>query len=65
LKDTPRIIGFSLIAIGTIGLLINEFIFDWGSVATLTFAIINLAAFVILISNISISNMEGFYDRSE
>ena len=48
-KDTPRIIGFSLIAIGTIGLLINEFAFNWGSVATITFAVMNLTGFVILI----------------
>lgn len=47
--NNPRVIGFALILIGTIGLLINEFIFDWGSVATLTFAVMNLAGFSILI----------------
>jgi len=40
-KSTP-LIAFILVGIGTIGLLINELIFDWGRCATLTFAIINV-----------------------
>ncbi len=35
-------IAFILLIIGTIGLLINEFIFDWGRSATITFAVINV-----------------------
>ena len=35
-------IAFILLIIGTIGLLINEFIFDWGRSATITFAVINI-----------------------
>ncbi|GAI91147.1 unnamed protein product, partial [marine sediment metagenome] len=46
--NIPRVIVFSLIIIGTIGLLINEFAFNWGTVATLTFATMNLAGLVIL-----------------
>lgn len=34
-----------LLSIGTLGLIINEFIFDWGSTATLTFAALNVAGF--------------------
>jgi len=34
--------------IGTIGLLINEIIFDWGRCATLTFAIINVVGLALL-----------------
>lgn len=36
------LIAFILLIIGTIGLLINEFIFDWGRSATITFAVINV-----------------------
>ena len=39
---------FILLIIGTAGLLINEFIFDWGRVATVVFAIFNIAGLVIL-----------------
>ena len=43
-----KLIAFVLLIIGTIGLLINELIFDWGRCATLTFAIINVAGLVLL-----------------
>ena len=46
--NIPRVIGFSLIIIGTIGLLINEFAFNWGTVATLTFATMNLAGLILI-----------------
>ena len=42
----PKIVklsGFTLIFTGTLGLLINEVVFDWGRAATLTFAVINVA----------------------
>ena len=39
---------FILLIIGTAGLLINEFVFDWGGVATVVFAIFNIAGLVIL-----------------
>lgn len=39
---------FFLIVIGTLGLLINEFIFDWGTTATLTFAFLNIVGLAIL-----------------
>jgi len=42
------LIAFVLLIIGTIGLLINEIIFDWGRWATLTFAIINVVGFTFL-----------------
>ncbi|MFC2033958.1 hypothetical protein ACFLTT_00950 [Chloroflexota bacterium] len=40
--------GFALIAIGTVGLLITEFIFDIGRTATITFAVLNAAGLLIL-----------------
>ena len=37
-----KLTAFILLIIGTIGLLINEIIFDWGRSATLTFAVLNV-----------------------
>jgi len=48
MKQVVKLSGFILIIIGTLGLLINEFIFDWGSIATLTFAAVNVVGFAIL-----------------
>jgi hypothetical protein len=39
---------FVLLMIGTIGLLVNEFVADWGRAATLTFAIFNCVGLAIL-----------------
>ena len=39
---------FILLIIGTIGLLVNEFISGWGSVATLIFATLNIVGLVML-----------------
>ena len=39
--EVPKLVGFILIVIGTIGLLVNEFVLDWGRAATLIFAIFN------------------------
>jgi hypothetical protein len=41
----------SLLVIGTAGLLLNEFLLDWGTVATITFALFNVIGIVILISS--------------
>ena len=43
MKEPTLLIAFILVGIGTIGLLINDLIFDWGRCAILTFAIINFA----------------------
>ncbi len=49
-REIAKLIAFILLIIGTLGLLINEFISDWGSVATLTFACFNVIGFAILAS---------------
>ncbi len=41
-------IAFVLLVIGTLGLLTNEFLFDWGTIATLIFAAINVIGLVAL-----------------
>ena len=43
-----KLIAFVLLIIGTLGLLINEFAFDWGRVATMVFATMNLIGLAIL-----------------
>jgi len=48
MREVTKLSAFILLIIGTLGLLINEFIFDWGSTATLTFAIVNAVGLVIL-----------------
>ena len=42
MRKYTLLIAFVLLIVGTIGLLINELILDWGRCATLTFAIINI-----------------------
>jgi len=37
-----KLSAFILLVIGTVGLLLNELVFDWGRVATLIFAVSNL-----------------------
>ena len=46
--EVARLSAFVLLVIGTIGLLINEFIFDWGRIATLTFAALSVVGLTIL-----------------
>ena len=48
MRESTLLIAFILLIIGTIGLLINELIFDWGRYATLTFAVINIVGFATL-----------------
>ena len=43
-----KLIAFILLIIGTAGLLLNEFLFDWGTVATLIFAVFNFVGLAIL-----------------
>jgi len=42
MRQVIKLSAFILLSIGTLGLLINEFIFDWGRTATLTFASVNV-----------------------
>ena len=41
-KEVIKLIAFILLAAGTIGLLLNEFFFDWGRVFTLVSASLNI-----------------------
>ena len=48
MKQIVKLSVFILLVTGTFGLLINEFIFDWGTTATLTFAALNVVGLAIL-----------------
>jgi len=48
MREVAKLSAFILLIIGTFGLLINEFIFDWGRTATLTFAALNVVGLAIL-----------------
>jgi len=48
MREVAKLSVFILLIIGTLGLLINEFIFDWGRTATLTFAALNVVGLAIL-----------------
>ena len=39
---------FILLIIGTVGLLLNEFAFDWGRTVTIAFAVVNAVGLVTL-----------------
>lgn len=49
MKETAKTIAFVLLVIGTVGLLINEFAFDWGRGAVLVLACLNFVGLVILL----------------
>ena len=48
MREVTKLSAFILLLIGTTGLLINEFVLDWGRVATLSFAAINVVGLIIL-----------------
>lgn len=48
MRKITKLSAFILLIIGTTGLLINEFVFDWGRVATLSFAAVNIVGLTIL-----------------
>ena len=48
MKGYIELSGFVLLIIGTLGLLVNEFVFDWGSLATVTFAVVNVVGLALL-----------------
>jgi len=48
MNETVKGLAFVLVAIGTLGLLTNEFVFSWGRIATLVFAAANGVGLVAL-----------------
>ena len=50
MKEAAKLTGFILLAIGTVGLLVNEFATDWGTGAVIAFACLNVLGLVVLAS---------------
>ena len=48
MRNFIKVAGFALIAIGTIGLLLNEFAWDYSSNRTIIFAVVNFVGLVSL-----------------
>lgn len=48
MREVTKLTAFFLLIIGTIGLLTNEFVTDWGRVGTLIFAVFNCIGLVTL-----------------
>ena len=48
MREIVKLGGFILVFIGTVGLLINEFVFDWARIVTITFACLNVMGLGIL-----------------
>ena len=48
MRENAKLIAFILLIIGTIGLLVNELIFDWGSIVIIVLACVNAIGLVIL-----------------
>ena len=48
MREATKLSAFILLIIGTLGLITNEFIFNWGSTVTLTFAAVNIVGLAIL-----------------
>ena len=49
MRQVARLSAFILLLIGTIGLLMNEFIFDWDRIVTLVFAVLNFVGLATLV----------------
>ena len=47
MREAPKWSAFILLIMGTVGLLINEFVFDWGTPATIAFAVFNFVGLTI------------------
>jgi len=47
-REVVKLVAYILLAIGTVGLLVNEFTFDCGRSTTLTFGIFNLVGLAVL-----------------
>jgi len=47
-REFIKISGFVLIAVGTVGLLLNEFVWDGGTTRTIIFAVANFVGLVSL-----------------
>jgi len=48
MREVAKVTAFVLLIIGTIGLIANEFVPDWGRGVTITFACLNVLGLIVL-----------------
>ena len=48
MREVTKLTAFILLIIGTVGLLMNEFVTDWGRGVTITFACLNVLGLIVL-----------------
>jgi hypothetical protein len=48
MRKVTELSAFVFLLVGTLGLLMNEFVFDWGRSATLVFAAVNVIGLIAL-----------------
>ena len=48
MREATTVIAFILLVTGTVGLLVNEFVFDWGRPITILLACLNVVGLVVL-----------------
>ena len=48
MREFVKVIGFSLVTVGFIGLVLTDFVFNWGRAVTITFAAINALGLITL-----------------
>ena len=48
MRKIARAIAFALLIIGTLGLLVNELVFDWGRTATIFLAVLNVIGLILI-----------------
>ena len=49
MREVAKLTAFILLIIGTVGLLVNEFVADWGRGVTITLACLNVLGLVLLV----------------
>jgi len=48
MREAAKLVGFSLVTIGFIGLVLTDFVFNWGRAVTITFAAIDAVGLITL-----------------
>ena len=48
MREASKLVGFSLVTVGFIGLVLTDFVFNWGRAVTITFAAINAVGLITL-----------------
>ena len=63
MREVAKLTAFILLITGTIGLLVNEFVADWGRVGTIVFAVFNFIELAILAITYLRREHSGFLNK--